>query len=435
MNKSKIDTYSLNEEHSRELMSRYCRENSWKYRRMEWDNDIDGEIEIFDNNKETTAKFIKVQLKTVDSPEPFETENDFFSYDASIKFLNFCDVCDIPIILAVYNISKEKGYYLFVQKYIYEILDFKNPKWRSNQTKIRLHIPLENLIKGKESKIEIEKIGIKGTDLITQLRKKETAKNYYTILNQDDNSHGTALRTSIRILVEKSFATSKEAMRILLPKINEECKRKVYHRNDLLAKHFKRKTYDVIYLFFYDSLQQVNHGLPFCRSLWINEKLPDKDSPMVSEPNELIERINVYWDKVDEFSDLIEDNLLDKGVYLPYADKAFMQFKLLYGKIALLSDELANEIISYDKYIKKIKRFNKDLDKLNDLFSNFGFPPIVCKDLDTKIQSLICLLHNIKLVVNDERRESTNIIACIKMYVKSIESDIKEYEYERNKVK
>jgi hypothetical protein len=402
---------------------------------MEWDNDIDGEIEIFDNNNQTTAKFIKVQLKTVDSPEPFETGNDFFSYDASVKFLNFCDVCDIPIILAVYNISEEKGYYLFVQKYIYETLDFKSPKWRNNQTTIRLHIPLGNSFTTKESKDELERIANNGTDLITQLRKKETAKNYYTILNQDDNSHGTALRTSIRILVEKSFATSKEAMRILLPKINEECREKVYHRNNILAKHFRRKTYDVIYLFFYDSLQQVNHGLPFCRTLWISEKLPVDSAPMVSEPNELIEKINVYWDKVDEFSDLIEDNLLDKGIYLPYADKAFTQFSVLYDKVLVLSDKHTNELISYDKYIKNLKRFNKDLDKLNDLFFNFGFPPIECKDLDAKIQSLICLLHNIKLVVNDESREQPNILACIKMYMESIETDIREYEYERKKVK
>lgn len=435
MNKSKIDNYSLNEEHSRELMSRYCRENIWKYRRMEWDNDIDGEIEIFDNNKETTAKFIKVQLKTVDSPEPFETGNDFFFYDASVKFLNFCDVCDIPIILVVYNITKENGYYLFVQKYIYETLDFKSPQWRENQKKIRLHIPLTNALTSKESKNEIERIATYGTDLITQLRKKETSKNYYTILNQDDNSHGTALRTSIRILVEKSFATSKEAMRILLPKINEECKNKVYHRNNLLAKHFKRKTYDVIYLFFYDSLQQVNHGLPFCRTLWINEKLPSENSPIVSEPNELIEKINIYWDKVDEFSGLIEDNLLDKGVYLPYSDKAFRQFNELYEKVLLLTDDFNNELISYDKYVKKLRKFNKDLDKLNDLFFNFGFPPIECKDLDDKIQSLICLLHNIKLVVNDEKREQSNVLACIKMYLNSIETEISEYEFERKKVK
>jgi len=435
MKKSKIDSYSLNEEHSRELMSRYCRENMWKYRRMEWDNDIDGEIEIFDDNKETTAKFIKVQLKTVDSPELFEKESDFFSYDASVKFLNFCDICDVPIILVVYNISREEGYFLFVQRYIYETLDFESPKWRDNHKKLRLHIPIGNSFTSIESKNKIEKIASKGTDLITQLRKKETAKKYYTILNQDDNSHGTALRTSIRILVEKSFATSKEAMRILLPKINEECKKKIYHRNNLLTKHLKQKTYDVIYLFFYDSLGQVNHGLPFCRTLWINEKLPVEDSPSVSEPNELIEGINIYWDKVDEFSELIENNLLDKGIYLPYVDKAFSQFDELYGKVLILSDRFASKSITYDNYIKNIKRFNKDLDKLNNLFFNFGLPPVECNDLYIKIQSLINALHNIKLVVNDTNREQSNILACIKMYLEIIETDMRDYKYERKKVR
>lgn len=435
MKKSKIDSYTLNEEHSRELISRYCRENIWKYRKMEWDNDIDGEIEIFDNNKETTAKFIKVQLKTVDATEKFEKDVDFFSYDASVKFLNFCDVCDIPIILTVYNIHEEEGFFLFVQKYIYESLDLNNPKWRDKKTKIRLQIPFKNSLVNANSKSEIEIIAFKGTDLITQLRKKETAKKYYTIVNQDDNSHGTALRTSIRILVEKSFSTSKEAMRIILPKINEECKKKVYHRNNLLAKRFRRQTYDVIYLFFYDSLQQVNHGLPFCRTLWIDEKLPVDASPMVSEPNELIDGINIYWEKVDDFSELIEDNLLDKGIYLPYIDKAFNRFNELYEKVLILANKFSDDTLTFEKYIKKLKRFNRDLDKLNNLFFNFGFPPLECKDLDIKIQSLINALHNIKLVVNDESREESNVLACIKMYLNSIETDIIEYQYERKKAK
>lgn len=435
MKKSKIDSYSLNEEHSKELISRFCRENVWKYRKMEWDNDIDGEIEIFDKKNETTAKFIKVQLKTVASPEKFEGNEDFFSYDTSVKFLNFCDVCDIPIILTVYNINKEQGYYLFVQKYIYETLDFINPKWRDNQSKIRLQIPYSNSIEHGNSDNAIEKIAFKGTDLITQLRKKETAKKYYTILNQEDNSHGTALRTSITILVEKSFSTSREAMRIILPKINEECKQKIYHRNYSLAKRFKRQTYDVIYLFFYDSLQQVNHGLPFCRTLWIDKKLPTDSSPMVLEPNELIYGINIYWEEVDDFSDLIDNNLLDKGTYLSYGDKAFDQFNELYKKILILSDGFNNDAFAFEKYVKKLKQYNRDLEKLNSLFFNFGFPPVECKDLDIKIQCLINALHSIKLVVNDDRRGESNVLACIKMYLDCIETDIAEYQYERKKVK
>lgn len=259
--------------------------------------------------------------------------------------------------------------------------------------------------------------------------------NYYSILNQDDNSHGSAFRTSIKVLVEKSFADSKEAMQILIPKINQEYKKKAYHRNNNLAQHFGKKTYDVVYLFFYDSVQQSKHGLPFCRTLWINEKLPKEHAPLVFTPDQLIEKINIYWDKVDEHLEFIEDNLLDKGVYLPYADKAIIRFKELYGKILILSEKHINDIITNDKYIKNLKRFNKDLDKLNDLFFNFGLPPIECKDLDIKIQNLICSLHNIKVVINDTTREQSNILACVKMYMESISTEIGEYEYERKKVK
>lgn len=49
--KSELDRYSINEEKSRLLISEYCLDNHWKYRKMEWDNDIDGEIELFDKKE------------------------------------------------------------------------------------------------------------------------------------------------------------------------------------------------------------------------------------------------------------------------------------------------------------------------------------------------------------------------------------------------
>ena len=86
--RSKLDTYSLNEEHSRELISKFCRLNLWKYRKMEWDNDIDGEIEVLDKSKQTTAKFIKIQLKLCTNIEIFFVVSFYYvqKFRYSIRF-------------------------------------------------------------------------------------------------------------------------------------------------------------------------------------------------------------------------------------------------------------------------------------------------------------------------------------------------------------
>jgi len=434
--RSTLDPYSLNEEYSKELISKFCRLNLWKYRKMEWDNDIDGEIEFFDKSNETTAKFIKIQLKTIDNPNSIDDQEEFLSYDANIKFLNFCDVCDIPVVLVVFNIKNETGYYLFVQQYIYENLDIQNPAWRKNTSSVRLKIPFINLLSANYSRSEFEKIAFNGINITTQLRKTETYKKYFSVLNQSDNSHGTALRTSVKILIEKSFSTSKEALRILIPKINLHFIDNVYLSNEIRQRHFEGLKCQVIFMGLYDSLEQANHGLPFCNTLWIDDKLPQNARPLVSKADEILKGINIYWQKDnDRFSEFILENQLNKGTYISYLDNAFNQFFELYEIIKSIFIDYQQGESSYQKLIKELNRYDSRLSGLNDLFHNFGFPPIECKDINVQINSMICLLDNIRIVISDTTRQPDNIIACINMYISSIEETLPEYRYERKKLK
>lgn len=57
------DENNMNEGKSIRFFEGVIEDYGWKYRRQEKDNDIDGEIEVFSEEGETTAKIIKVQLK------------------------------------------------------------------------------------------------------------------------------------------------------------------------------------------------------------------------------------------------------------------------------------------------------------------------------------------------------------------------------------
>lgn len=61
--RSKLDSKQISEYLSKVFIEKTIVFNGWKYRTQEKDNDIDGEIEVFTNEGETTAKIIKVQLK------------------------------------------------------------------------------------------------------------------------------------------------------------------------------------------------------------------------------------------------------------------------------------------------------------------------------------------------------------------------------------
>lgn len=433
--KSKLDQYTINEEESRAIISKYCRNNHWKYRKMDWDNDIDGEIEIFDSSRETTAKFIKVQLKTVDDPKEFESLKQHYHFNIDPKFLHFCNVCDVPVILIVFNIHKGISYFLFVQKYIYEELDIKNPNWKNNSSSVTVKIPIDNSLQLDSAKAIIEDIGFKGVDVIAQLRKTETYKKYFSVLQQNDNSHVTALRSDIKIFIEKSFASSREAMRILIPKINEAYVEKVYYRNQVMASIHSNKKYDVIYLYFYDTLNQSNQGLPFCRTLWINNKLPEMAKPLVSKPDEQIGDINIYWDFAEQIGDFIENNLLDKGQYIPIIDKSFEEFQKLHKMVLYFSNEYKQGKIDSSEYLGKIESLSAELDKLNSMLFNVGFPPNECRDLDMKIRSLIAHLHDIRVATSDEKREVSNKLNLINISIIYIDEQLPEFAYERKKLK
>lgn len=403
---------------------------------MEWDNDIDGEIEVFDKSKQTTAKFIKIQLKTIDNPESIDEREDFLLFDANVKFLNFCDVCDIPVILIVFNIKNEIGYYLFVQQYIYEKLDIKNPTWRNNSSNVRLKIPFSNSLSAKISSNDFEKIAFNGINITTQLRKTETYKKYFSVLSQSDNSHGTALRTSVKILIEKSFSTSKEALRILIPKLNSHFIDNVYISNEIRKRHFKDLKCQVIFMGIYDSLEQANNGLPVCNTLWIDDKLPQNDRPLVPTSDEILNDIHIDWQaNNDSFSDFIEENQVGKGIYVSHLDSAFNQFFDLYEIVKTIFTNYQQGEFDFQKLIKKLKKYNNKIESLNDLFHNFGFPPNECKDIDVQINSMICLLDNIRIVISDTTRKPDNILACINMYINSIKETLPEYRYERKKIK
>ena len=324
---------------------------------------------------------------------------------------------------------------MFVQKYIYEELDIKNPNWKNNSSSVTVKIPIDNSLQLDSAKAIIEDIGFKGVDVIAQLRKTETYKKYFSVLQQNDNSHVTALRSDIKIFIEKSFASSREAMRILIPKINEAYVEKVYYRNQVMASIHSNKKYDVVYLYFYDTLNQSNQGLPFCRTLWINNKLPEMAKPLVSKPDEQIGDINIYWDFAEQIGDFIENNLLDKGQYIPIIDKSFEEFQKLHKMVLYFSNEYKQGKIDSSEYLGKIESLSAELDKLNSMLFNVGFPPNECRDLDMKIRSLIAHLHDIRVATSDEKREVSNKLNLINISIIYIDEQLPEFAYERKKLK
>lgn len=187
---------------------------------QEKDNDIDGEIEVFSNEGETTAKIIKIQLKAT---KELKYSEESIIFDCPIKFLNFCDVCDIPVVLVVYGVDEERAFWIWTQKYIFKALDSEGAEWRNNTSTVRIKIPITNEVKQSDDFYNaIENISNEGVNEMQQWRKRETSEYYFTILEEKDNSTLNKRRISAKVYIERSFAISKDSMEELIKKINQK---------------------------------------------------------------------------------------------------------------------------------------------------------------------------------------------------------------------
>lgn len=311
MSRSIHDEKSINEGKSVRFFEGVIEDNGWKYRRQEKDNDIDGEIEVFSEG-ETTAKMIKVQLKATTN---MNYKEDSITFGAPVKFMNFCDVCDIPTILVLYDVEQKRAFWLWSQHYISQTLDNNNANWRNNTSEVTVHIPIRNeVLEGETFYSELERISNQGINEIQQLRKRDTSQYYYKVLKEDDSSHALKKRISAKIYVERSFATSKNSMKELIKKINESFKNNYYDKG--VWKELKSNGEpDYIWLYFYNDMIQVEHGLPFCRTEWIKN---EGDTPILlnKDPELIDNNFRVSWEENRHLDMYLQDNTITKREYL-----------------------------------------------------------------------------------------------------------------------
>lgn len=196
----KTSEYSGNDKKEAKSRSRthsfFDEETDWKFRDIyQQDNDIDGEIEVFDvhkgENPQTTAKFIKVQLKSTDNPD-IKIEKQEIVYKATAKFVRFCFLCDQPVILLVHDIPEKKAYYLWMQHHIFEVLEKDNPSWRENTSRVTLRFSISNQL-CLENLPNLKSIAFNGTQQILKMRETSSYKKNYDKVQQSITKGGVYL--------------------------------------------------------------------------------------------------------------------------------------------------------------------------------------------------------------------------------------------------
>lgn len=432
--KSIFDDNQINEKKSRLFFDEKCTRLGWKFRDYNMDNDIDGEIEVFDINKrgqyETNASYVKVQLK---STQGLTLEGDL-KYDLPVKFLNFADACDQPIILFLYDVNSENGYWLWVQRYIFNELDISSPGWRDNANTVRIKINRENNISDLEKfKEDIEFISMNGIAEIQQYRKFGELGSYYTELGIEDNSNPLQRKLSVNILIEKSISSNKNVVRRIIKELNEKYKTCDYFKHEDLKKVHTDDIVDILLLYFYNDLRQKQNGLPECKTVWLK---PNKDTGfIVGKPQEKLAGINVFWNENKALEQIYINARMQKSEYVNLIDELYIESYTIANLIKSFWMEYSSKEISDSELIEKTKDLSKVIDELYLKSEDRDLPPYECCELDQLIRQCICSLDNMKVCLNLENREIRNKVNNIKIYLRMYFEDIGMCEYLIKKIR
>lgn len=424
MVRSQLDKKQIYEYESSVFVEKIIIRNGRKYREQEKDNDIDGEIEVFSKEGETTAKIIKVQLKAT---KELTYGEDSVVFDCPVKFLNFCDVCDIPVILVVYGVDEEKAFWVWTQKHIFKALDSEGIEWRSNTSTVRIKIPITNEVKEDiDFYSAIEEISNKGVNELQQWRKKDTSEYYFTILEEKDNSNLNKRRISAKVYIERSFATSRDSLIELIKKINDKVKSNNYYKRVLDGRTESGEPH-YVWLYLYDDLIQYESGLPFCRTEWINETKTNQPI-LLKEFDQILagHNIRIKWESnYRPLQDYLLLNSTSKTEYLESIREILSFAKNELDSLSQLFN-VENKGEFYNHISSKRSEYTKNFLVMSDLL-----PPYECRELNRILYEALTDLDNLAIAVEQKQGNEHYLNT---QYVKKFPKQLAILEYQLEKV-
>ena len=336
------------------------------------DYGIDAHIEVVENEK-ATGKLIALQIKSGDSFFK-EKNNDSIVFRGELKHLSYWISHSLPVMLVVYKVDENIAYWQIVNKHTIT----KTAKhWK-------LHIPLT------------QKIDISSVDFIKQFAKKLSALSDYTILSFLDVSHGAAKRYSANILLNKEY--SKPEIVSMVKNITEELKNREYYRNNLLKQHWKGNNAQVVWLYLYLSLEDLDHVNWLCQSQWIDKHLESKFAPTQIEGEDIGNGVILKWkEEYEEISTIFDSFKITKEDFLEKLDNILLPTKDIVEQVIFLTEEYKRGEVEENNDVNSMKKLEVRLTELYFEAGDIGLPPSECADLSQQFQNVMAIAHNIVL--------------------------------------
>ncbi|MFW6225802.1 MAG: DUF4365 domain-containing protein [bacterium] len=126
----------------------------WEHRELTGrDYGVDMILEIFKEGG-ATGNFLNLQIKG--TTKEINDNIQEIKFDIPVRTFYYAEMFMAPVLLVVCPVKNTNNsiYYLWLQEYIKVVLDFEKPEWRNNKNTVRVSIPSENKMPGREEHLE-----------------------------------------------------------------------------------------------------------------------------------------------------------------------------------------------------------------------------------------------------------------------------------------
>jgi len=110
---------------------------NWVKQTKHPDYGVDYEIEVFDD-EEPTGIWFTIQLK---GTEKLKEDDNYISFPLRTSMIEYYfSKVPLPIFLFIISVKESKIYWIFIQRYVNEVLNSENPNW-TKQRNATIKIP------------------------------------------------------------------------------------------------------------------------------------------------------------------------------------------------------------------------------------------------------------------------------------------------------
>jgi len=233
----------------------------------------------------------------------------------------------------------------------------------------------------------------------------------YKIIETEDMS-SVAKRISAKIIVDAD-RDNKEMIKKLMLDLVQVLKVKKIEKGRTLARHGS-KPFEVVYIYLYKSIDEMNHGLPLARTSFIDPEC--KMKPRHFSNDFIDDNTAIAFDKSYEaLGNMIRENKVSDEEFLEKITDQFEALLDIYKSTKIYLDD--HNLLS-----EEYKKHESILRDMSDKF--VGFPNDKYTDINEKFQSLLASLSNIGVVANNDKYDNIQKRNLINLHFNSASEDV-----------